>query len=95
MNNSLPTFYNILSPPQRSESYENRIGQIEAMIRFSDSHRYKKRGKIVEDLQINLNSSNSPFTLAYQKQSFLKFNFEKTEKDFFYGGHLCFSYSQR
>ena len=37
----------ILSPPQRTASRENTIGQMEAVAQFSYSHRYKKRGKFV------------------------------------------------
>ena len=80
----------ILSPPQRTASCENRIGQMEAVAQFSYSHRYKKRGKFVHRLPKY--NKPSKFSLNFELSKTVIFSFllnlilTKTEKEFFFGG---------
>ena len=76
----------ILSPPQRTVSCENSIGQMEAVAQFSYSHRYKKRGKFV--CRLPKVYKPSKFSLYFGLSKTVIFSFllnlilTKTEKEF-------------
>ena len=87
-----------MSPPQRTASCENSIGQMEAVAQFSYSHRYKKRGKFVSSLPNVYKPSKFSLYFGLSKTVifffFVEFNFDKNWKGIF-GGRLGFSYSKR